>query len=66
MTLPLVVPPAVTGMMFPLMLDGRSASQPRSLRARAVVAGLSDTRQANSAMFGFRWRMSGNGRRSWC
>ena len=45
MTLPLVVPPAVTGMMFLLMLDGSfGVLEPLALRARPAVAAISDPR----------------------
>ena len=53
MTLPLVVPPAVTAMMFLLMLDGSFGVLSRSLyRARAAVAAISDPRHSSTALAG--------------
>ena len=68
MTLPLVVPPAVTAMMFLLMLDGSFGVLSRSLyRARAAVAAIIRSwPQLDRAWPACCWPTSGNGRRSWC
>ena len=68
MTLPLVVPPAVTGMMFLLMLDGSFGVLSRGLYAsgsgRPAIPILATVRRAPSSACC--WPISGSGRRSWC
>ena len=68
MTLPLVVPPAVTGMMFLLMLDGSfGVLSARPLRAGPAVAAASDPRhRARRRLPACCSPISGNGRPSWC
>ena len=67
MTLPLVVPPAVTGMMFLLMLDGSfgvlSLVSTRSVWSRRRARSWpSRTRRCWPSC----WPTSGSGHRSWC
>ena len=68
MTLPLVVPPAVTGMMFLLMLDGSFGVLSRTLYALGLLSpAISDPRHSSTAPWpACCWPTSGNGRRSWC
>ncbi len=68
MTLPLVVPPAVTAMMFLLMLDGSFGVLCRSpLCGWAAVAAVSDPRhKLDGAWPACCSPISGNGRPSWC
>ena len=68
MTLPLVVPPAVTAMMFLLMLDGSFGVLSR---AASIAAGLLSPAYPILATLDAPWPAccwprSGNGRPSWC
>ncbi len=68
MTLPLVVPPAVTGMMFLLMLDGSFGVLSRTLYALGLWSPAYPILATAPAALcsACCWPTSGNGRHSWC